>query len=184
MKPLHVAAIFFRPRHEVQRTCRPIDDRSALDTNVADDVLIGADDVGDGYWRHRRWICKVLRPQWSRRGAIGIERVDLVVHRDDVHHVAQRSLYIDSGQVQRLRVYGPVYGVRIQFAELIHIDVRGRQRRLAEVRSSSWTVIAARDNVDLCVEHAGDKYRRRNDRYRNYMSYAGHPVKSSADRTR
>ena len=121
-----------------------VDHRRALDADVADDVEVGAATmsaigtaVTDG------GLVKSRHPERRRRRAVGVERVDLVVHRRDVEHVARRAVDRDARHVERLRVDRPVDRIGVELAELTRSDVGHVEDGLGEappvsVRAESY----------------------------------------------
>jgi len=106
---LDVGAVLLGPRDQIHRRGGSIDDRRALDADVAEDIVPGAGDIEHGHGRDAlTWIGEVSGPQRRRRRAIGVERIHLVVHRRDIDDVAKGSVDRDARDVQRLRVDGAV----------------------------------------------------------------------------
>src|SRR4029077_6801438 len=88
-------------------------------------------------------------PQRRRRGTVGVEGVDLVVHRLDEHDVVRRAADGQAGDVERLGVDGPVYRIGVELPEGAWVDVPGGQRRLAEIGPDAGLVVAVRGDGDL-----------------------------------
>ena len=183
VQPLHERAVLFRARDEVHRLRRGIDRRRAGDADVAGEVDVGAARLADVGARHRhdagRGIGVVDAPERRRRRlVVGVERVDAVVVRRDVDHVAQADAGdADAGDVERLRVDLIVDDALEQFAELADVHVGRRQQRFRGVRASACRVIVLRRHVRLRERTRGPEYQRQTQRRRRASERPWHDAR-------
>ncbi len=172
MQSLHVYRVlgsaFLCFRYQIENPINRIDDRRAGNPDHLIDVLKLAD-VRDGHGGP-----KVQLPQWRRCGrVIGVERIDVVLHRRDVDNVVDPLTDGQARNIQRLGVHLPVDGTGKQLAELIDVYVGRGETRLVQVRSRSTVVIVLSQHTRgtrLSVQGARSKQRRRAHDHRSDCS--------------
>ena len=129
-------------RHEIHDLPRRIDHRRPDDPDVAGEVVVGpaagARHVGGPRRPHARRR-EVPLPVHS--SVVSVIRIERVVDRGDIDHVARR---VGDGEIaddQRLRVDMVIHRHAEQRAKLLHVDVARGQRRLVGVPTGSRVVI-------------------------------------------
>ena len=90
-------------------------------------------------------------------GLVGVEGVQLVVHRRDIQHVPDDTVDGHATDIQRLRVDRAVDGIRVQLPEARGVDISGGQDRLRQVRARPLRVVTIREDVDLRVNRHGQR---------------------------
>ena len=119
MQPLHVGAALFGSRHQNRRARDAIDDRRAVDANVADDVEVRCRDVGDRHGVTAGGLVKSLIQSGDGDALLASNGIQLVVHRSDVQDVVERPADRHASHIQGLRVDCAIDGIRIELAELM-----------------------------------------------------------------
>ena len=154
MQKLDNDAVDFCLRHHVQRAGGGIDDRRPRDTHFSLDIAAiikiqtAADRAAPGGYQTG---LPVDMP------ALGIDAVDAVVLRRHIEHVVRRTGDADVGKIQRLRIHAAVNHHGVQLTKLGAVHIRGRERRLLEVRTGSRIVVVIRGDAHLSVQHGGER---------------------------
>ena len=133
MQPLAVIAVdsatgargLLRASHEIHGVAGKIDIRSALDSDIANDVQVGAHEVRDGHRRGTRDLGREIERKKRGSGTgVRVEGINQVVHGDYVEHVV--GTFARDGDilnVKRLRVNGTADLVRPELSERTDVDV-------------------------------------------------------------
>src|ERR1035438_7673306 len=109
------------PGQDVERLPILIDIGSALNADVANNVkTVIASNV---CYRYRRDVAAHKSDVPKLRVAVGIEGIDVILHRYNIDHVVRDTVDGHAGHIERLGVRCAMYRVAPQFAKLSLIDV-------------------------------------------------------------
>ncbi len=98
------------------------------------------------------------------RAVVGVQRIDTIAGRSHIGHVVGATCDAYVGNDQRLRIHLVVYGNLEQKTELVHVDVRRRQRGFAQVLPCSTEVIVLGNNTDLGMPDDSGQENQKNKR--------------------
>src|SRR5579871_5883627 len=95
-------------------------------------------------------------PEWHRRlGGIRIDRVDAVVHGNDINNVAFTfARDLNAGGVEWLRIDLSVDRESTDLPEVVPVHIRRSQYRFLQIRVGSMIIVIPRQYADLRLREA------------------------------